>query len=323
MPATVVNNPSTAAAPAAKSIGAGFVVKTTLCVIAFLAAAALFAFACGEVLVDYTMLFAPSKEQTLPWLIRTGASALLFLLTFSVTVVLVRPAMLAAATIVGGMAVYALVLGGGLAAWCGAGAGAVMLVTLLYSVVKQIENQIDFSLRPLGDKELVLSSVLAVLIAVPAGLGYAVDAERGHYVIPPRITAYVQQESEAYVGKIVGTELVPAPLRDAAMDSAKEEVATMVKGLEKTAEPYGQYVPYILGALAYFSFQVVMFIPGFAAVLLLAPIFFFLKLFGFAHVSKQTRVVTRLTLAKEAGEPAEPMGKPASDPWAGSTRAPQ
>jgi hypothetical protein len=276
-------------------VGPARALKTLLCIVAFLASTALFAFACGEVLVDYSILFAPSREQTLPWLIRIAAAALLFMITFGVTVVLVRPMALAAATLLGGMAIYALVLGGGLAAWCGAGAGAALLLSLLWSVVKQIENQVDFSLRPLIDKELVLCSVLALLIAVPAGLGYAVDAARGKYVIPPRITAFIQEQSGAYVEKMIGTEMVPEPMREAAAE----------------AEPYGQYVPYALGGIAYFWFQVAMFVPGFAAILLLGPIFFLLKLFRFAHFSKETRVVTRLTLAKP---PSEPTEKP-KDPY--------
>src|SRR5512142_1035938 len=158
----------------------GFVVKTVLCMLAFLAASALFAYACAELMVDYSLVFTPSKELTLPWLIRMGIGSFLFLLSFGVTAVLVRPISLAAATLAGGMAVYALVLGGGLAAWGGALAGATMLLGLLYSVVKQIENQIDFTLRPVSDKELVISSILAILVAVPAGLGYVVDSARGH-----------------------------------------------------------------------------------------------------------------------------------------------
>ncbi|HSD12554.1 MAG TPA: hypothetical protein VLC10_03270 [Patescibacteria group bacterium] len=291
----------------------GFVVKTLLCILAFAAAAAVFAYACAELMVDYSLVFTPSKELTLPWLIRMGAGSFAFLLTFGVIAVLVRPLWLAAMTLAGGMVVYAFVLGGGLVAWCGAAVGAAMLLGLLYSVAKQIENQIDFTLRPVSDKELVISSILAILVAVPVGLGYAVDAEKGHYVIPPRITAYVQEQSMAYVEKMVDAQLVPEMLRGSVTSAAKEQVAATIKGLDKMAEPYAPYVPYALGALAYFSFQVLLFIPGFIASLLLAPFIWLLKVIRFAHVTKQTRVVTRLTLARE---PPEPPKKTGPDPWA-------
>lgn len=294
---TAKSNDGTAARPS----GIADAVKIALCVIGFVAAAAFFAYACVELRVDYFRLFSPTAPQTLSWLVRLGIAAFLVMLTFGVMVVLVRPVGIAAGAVVLGMAVYAVILGGGLVTWYAAGVVAIIFLILLLSVAKQLENQIDFSVRPMGDKELALSSLLAILIGVSAGLGYYRDAARGEYLVPPQIVATVRQQMNGYVEKLVDSQGVPESMKALAVSTAQGQVAEMVDGYMEKLEPYAAYVPYGLGAIAYFTFQIAFFIPGFAASLMLAPVLLFLRLVGFAHLSKQTRVVTRLTLAESEG----------------------
>jgi hypothetical protein len=300
MPTPDAVNPD-AGRGAMPSFGVANVVKLALCVIGFIAAAAFFAYACVELRVDYFRLFSPTATQTLSWLVRLGIAAFLVMLTFGVMVVLVRPVAIAAGAVVAGMAVYAVVLGGGLVTWYAAGVVAIVFLILLLSVAKQLENQIDFSVRPMGDKELALSSLLAILIGVSAGMGYYRDAARGEYLVPPQIVATVRQQMNGYVKTMVEAQGVPASMKALAISTAEAQVAEMVDGYLEKLKPYSAYVPYGLGAIAYFSFQVVFFIPGFAASLALGPLLFLLRLTGFAHLSKQTRVVTRLTLAEGEG----------------------
>lgn len=300
-------------APAAFiDVGGAILVKTATCVTLFVASMTFFADACADLMMNYSLLFAPSVDATVPWVVQIGISAFAVMLTFGLVATLVRPIALGAATMFAGAVVYALILGGGLAAWCAAAAGALMLIALLMNVTKQMENQIKFTLHPVSDKEFLLSSILAVLVATSVGLGYVEDAARGGYVVPPRLTGAFESQMSASVGAFMQTELVPAALRGAAQEAAKEQVAVMARGFERLAEPFAAYVPYVLGALAYFTAQIAFFIPGFVASLVIAPLVYFLKLIRFVHVSKESRIVTRLTFAK-AGEtlPIEPI----KDTW--------
>jgi hypothetical protein len=288
--------------------------KTAACVFAFLTATAFFAFACRELLNNYLLAFAPSAEQTVPWLTWLAASILLFLLAFSAMVVLVAPAVIAAAAYAAAAATYGVLLGGGNAVWAASAAAAVVLIMADFSVRKQVENQIDFSSRPVGEKALAVSSILAVLIAVPAGLGYVQDAERGKYLIPPQLTGYVREKADAYVQTLVAEQKLPAAVRGVALNAAKEQIGAVLNELEKQAEPYAEYIPYALGAMAYFTFHVALFVPGFLAGALVGPMFGLLKLVRFAHVLKEKREVTRLSLlAPEAAEARKQGG----DPWKG------
>lgn len=287
---------------AARSSGIANAVKIALCVVGFVTSVAFFAYACVELRVDYSRLFSPTAPQTLSWLVRLGIAAFLVMLTFGMMAVLVRPVGIAAGAVVVGLAVYAVILDAGFVGWYAAGIVAIVLLIPLLSVAKQLENQIDFSVRPMGDKELALSSLLAILVAVATGLGYYHDAERGKYLVPPQITATVRQQMNGYVKGMVDAQKLPESVRAMAISTAEGQVAELIAGYQEKLEPYAAYVPYGLGAMAYFTFQIVFFIPGFAVSLMLAPVLLFLRLVGFAHLSKQTRVVTRLTLAEsEAG----------------------
>lgn len=302
--------PAPASAGPAAHGDAGYAFKTTLCALFFMAAAAFFAYSCGEVFENYLLLFAPTREQTLPWLIRLAVAALLFLLLFGVNAVLVRPILIAAGAIAGAMITYAMVLGGGAAVWIASGAVAVLFIAVLFSVVKQIENQVAFSSRPMGDKELALSSLLAVLVAASVGFGYALDASRNGYLVPPRVTAYIGQQASAYARTAIEAQPIPSFMKDGARAAVDEQVTAMLDGFQAKLRPYAAYAPYVIGLLAYFTFQLIFFVPGYVAALLLGPLLLLLRLTGFAHVRREMREVTRLTLY---GGNAEGATVPAQD----------
>jgi hypothetical protein len=76
----------------------------------------------------------------------------------------------------------------------------------------------------------------------------------------------------------------------------------MIAGVEKTAEPFRKFVPYVLGITAYFTFQILLFAAGLAASVLLGPLFLLLKLIRFAHVSRRMIEVSRVTFKRDPVE---------------------
>ncbi|MEY4723194.1 MAG: hypothetical protein RLZZ324_707 [Candidatus Parcubacteria bacterium] len=287
--------------PAPKS-GSKYAViaKTAACVLFFLAAATFFAGACAELAANYGMILVPTAA-ILPWLIRILVSAFLTMLGFGVVAAMVRPLWVAMLVMAAAGALFALLLGGGVVAWAGAAAGAALLCGLLLGIAKGLENQIHFSVRPVSDKELKLSSILAVLVAVAVGMGYAADAGRGQYVIPPRIMVAIAAQLNGSIASLAQTQMVPAALRGAVQEAAKGQVAAMIAGFETMARPFAAYAPYVLGLVAYFTAQLAFYLPGLLASLLIGPVLWLLKMTGFVRESSGMEMVSRWGLGR-AGE---------------------
>ncbi|MEY4744993.1 MAG: hypothetical protein RL272_938 [Candidatus Parcubacteria bacterium] len=271
-------------------------IKTAACATFFVAAAAYFSLVSAKLMDDYAMVLVPTKELTVPWLVRACIAAFLMLLMFGATVTLIRPPSVAAATYLVGMILYALIMGGAAAAWAVAAAGSVFLAAFAYSTVRLLENQVEFSVRPVRDRVMGLCTLLALLLAVPAGLGYVRDSAHGGYLIPPQITVKVRKQADEYVTKMVDGQHLAEPQRTLVLLASQEQMGTWMDDAEKKAEPYKDYVPFLLGLAAYFTFQVLLYVPAAAAVALLGLLVAVLKVTGFARLSTQERTVSRLTL---------------------------
>ncbi len=271
-------------------------VKSGACAVLLLASVTYFSFVCKAVLNDYMLLLSPTVKATVPWLVSFGVSAGLLLIMLAVTAVLLRPAWIGLLAYLAAAALFALAIGGGLAAWSAAAVTALFLAMFLLSVAGQLDNQIEFSVHPLIDKRMLLCSLLSLLLAVVFGLGYELDAERRGYVIPPEITAYVEDQSMNFLRQTVDAQKLGPLEKTLVLQQLGDKLKETLVRAEKWVEPYRSYLPLMLGVLAFSVFQMVMIVVGLIVSALFVPIFFILKLARFANVSMEVLPVRRLTL---------------------------
>jgi len=208
-----------------------------------------------------------------------------------------------------GAAIYALVCGGGMVVWVSSAVFALLLVWYAFFVMEQIENQINFSVRPLGDKKTLVGVFLAILICVSFGLGYFNEATVGKYAIPPKAREYVTETVFKTLEKTVEDQMKVqtegqklSKKQQAELDKQKQDAITKAKDeLKKTLDdaekqllPYKNYVAVTLGVLAFFVFQTLFFV----LLLLLSPmfllVFFVMKLTRFTNEEAEKVEVKRL-----------------------------
>ncbi|MBI5152153.1 hypothetical protein HZA39_01345 [Candidatus Peregrinibacteria bacterium] len=277
----------------------GYIIKTAACIAVFFASMAFFSLMCKALVDNYIFLIAPTMKITVPWLIKLGISVLLILITLGIVAVLVRPVWLAIATLAAGSILYPLIAGGGYITWILAAVSCASLSGgYLYFVVKQMRNQVNFSTHPLGEKKLLVCSLLALLIAVSLGLGYAEDSARRNYIIVPEIKT-LAQDYVVYQAIQIAVKQYPkitAKQKEAAAESVKKNMKKTFDDVEKNMEKYKSTLPVIFGAIAFMIFQMVLIFIAMIASIFSTFIFSLLRITHFTRITTETCEVKHLTL---------------------------
>lgn len=282
------------------ALGVGYFIKTAVCVLAFLGAMAAFCFVCKTPADRYLLLLMPSREATLPWFAWFGVTILLVAVFAGVAAVLVRPFWVALLMMIAAAALYPLILGLNTATLVSAGVFALLMIAFLAFVSRQLKNQIHFSAHPLSDMKLLLLSLLLALVCVAFGSGYAADAARRNYVIPPEIRAPLTDAVFGFYKSTIESQAKqqnakPAQVT-AAMDSARQQALKMADDAEKSIQPAKPFIPAALGVLLFLFLQSVFLILGFVPILIAGLVLWLLRLTKFARTEVETREVTHLTL---------------------------
>lgn len=276
----------------------GRIIKLIFCIIIFIAVSAFFAIVCRDLANDYLILADFTAGAALSWLINFGVSALLMLIMLGVTAVLARPFWLAVLVYFTAAAVYAAVMGMGNIPLIAGAAFFVGLFCYLISVVRQFNNQLRFSLRPFAEKKLLISFLLAALVSVSFALGYMKDSARDIYVLPPQartlLIKQVESQFESFINK--QAPQITAEQKQEALRQTLGKTQGILNDMEKSAQPYKEFIPIAAGAIAFLVFQTALFLISLIAPLLLALLFLIFKLTHYIRTAVEKTEIKRITL---------------------------
>lgn len=278
-------------------IDAGYVIKTIVCILLFLASVAFFAYVCRQLSDNYMLLLIPTTYATVTWLGNLGVAILFLAIMAGVVAILVRPYWLVIVTFLLSAVLYPLIVGPSLATWIVAGVFAVLMGVFLLYVANQLKNQINFSAHPLSDMKLLLLSLLVIQVCVAFGLGYVHDSASRNYLLPPEIKTPIAGTilNQLKINIIDPTQATAAQKKTALADATKN-TQNMMDDLEKQLQPVKVGIPIALGVLLFFLLQTMILILGFVPIVIARLLFILLRITHFAHVTVETKEVKHLTL---------------------------
>ncbi|MFA5948467.1 MAG: hypothetical protein WC806_05915 [Candidatus Gracilibacteria bacterium] len=280
-----------------KKIDVWYIVRTAVCVVAFLAAALYFAHVCGVVAGNYLILFSPELKTIISWFGSFVLSVILFIIMVGVTAALVRPTWIAMIAYAVSALLYILFVGANTATWIVAAVSVVILILYLLLEVHLFSNQIKASTHPLGEKKMLICLLLALLIAVSIGVGYNNDSLKRNYVIPPELKTTISiYMLNAATTQVNAQEGIKDEQKKTAIESVKKTVDESVVKLEDGAKPYQKYIAIFLGVMAFSLFQIILIFVGIIAMIFVPLLFWILKLTHFTNIETEKCEVTRLTL---------------------------
>lgn len=274
----------------------GYIIRTTFCALVFLAATAYFSHVCLTLANNYALLVNPTSAASISWLINLGVSTILFMITLGVTVVLIRPTWIAMICYAISAALYVFFIGSGMATWITAGVLFVILLTYLISEVNLFKNQIKSSTHPLGEKKMLVASLLAALLSVAIGVGYYKDSVQRNFAIPPEAETAFSQYLIKTAKSQIETQKIEEKEKQAALGKVEENVKKIMEEQKKALEPIKTYIPYILGITAFFIFQMLLILVGIVSMIFIPLLFWLLSITHFTHITTERCEVTRLTL---------------------------
>lgn len=283
----------------------GYIIKTAVCIVAFFASIIFFSYECKALIDNYIILIMPTAKITVPWMIKLGISSLLFLITIGIVAILVRPIWLAIATCGVGMVFWALIVWAGYLPWIIAAVAIALLSTSYFLFINaQLKNQINFSTHPLGDKKMLLCTLLAIFISVSFGLGYVKNSTQRSYLIPPEFKKlaqdYVSSTAKALIEKQYPSST--AKQKKDMLESALKKSGTSFDDTEKSLKPYKSSIPILFGVTAFFIFQMVFLLLAILNSLLIKLVFLALKAAHFTNTVTEKCETKRLTLKTVEGK---------------------
>jgi hypothetical protein len=250
----------------------------------------------GRVYHEYEVLFSPGPEL-LGLAIGMLGAIVLVAAAAGLVVALVRPLWV----IVAGFALSALAmviaLGPSVAS---VALGLVYLAAAaMYarSVVVELKDRLDFSVRPIGQGQGLLVLGLALLVGAGAALGYREDALHGGYIIPPAFkqtasgmwSPFVESQIESQPG-------MPPADRAAALAQARQMFEESWEELEGKVEPYGPVIWVGVAVMLTGTLNTLLSFVSWVPLLVLSGVFPLLKLLGVVQVVTETKEAKRLIL---------------------------
>jgi hypothetical protein len=274
----------------------GRIVRLIVCILAFLAATFYLAHSCATLANNLPMLITPSVEVTIPWAVHMTASVLAMIVMTGVAVALLRPVWIGILTFAVGALLFPLVVGFGISTGISATVlFAVLLLNLLF-VNGQMKNQIKFSSHPMGEKKLIIATLLTALICVSFGISYTRDSAKRNYVFPPEATTLFTQSMMKVAHSQIDPQKAPEAQKQVALKEAEAKFQKMISDAEAKVKPQQKYIPIGLGVFTFFILQMVLLLLAILSAPLIPLVFLFLKLTHFTHTETEQCKVGRLTL---------------------------
>jgi hypothetical protein len=149
------------------------------------------------------------------------------------------------------------------------------LIGLLYvvGVRRDIENRIRFSAWHLMRFQLILLVVLTALTCTSLYFGYAAEIEREGLSIPEETVDWVVDTVDNHMDSIVPEGVLSPGERQEVLDGLR---VFLEEEAESELEPYEEYTPVGLAAVAFFIVTPVTFLISWIPLLILSLVFFLL-----------------------------------------------
>ncbi len=285
--------------------------KTVACIVILLAAAAWYVVVCREVAVNYGIVLPPSVAVTVPWLNRLCASALVYFVAICAVVILVRPVWLVIASYAAASILFPLIIGFSPGTLIMAGVSVLLFLLFISRVLVQLKNQVHFSTHPLSDRKLLLVCLATALVCVAFGIGYARDADRNGYVIPPTFKTYTVDIGLNLVRSNAQFQKLKPDQQPKALAESKQGLVDYLDKLDQQWKPYQKYFPAIMGLLLSSVVETFFIILALFTMAILRLLFWILKKTNFTHESVEMIEVKHLTLMTvEGGPPSKVASSP-------------
>jgi formate/nitrite transporter FocA (FNT family) len=195
-----------------------------------------------------------------------------------------------------GAALYPLIVGSSVITWVTALVFAGALILYLIATSRLFANQIEVSTHPLGEKKMMISLLLAILVSVSVAVGYISDSTARSYVIPPEGKTAISKYMVNTVQSLIDGQKATAKQKEDAIKEAQKAADDTVNKIEEQLKPAQKYVPVMLGAIVFSLAQIVLIFVVIIAALLVPLLFLILKAARFIHTVTEKCQVVRWTL---------------------------
>lgn len=274
-----------------------YIVKTSVCGVAFVAVMVYFSSLCASLVDNYFVIF---NDAVFPIIGELLISVVLFLLVVGVIAALVRPVWLAIIVYAVGAFMYPLIVGFGPVTAASASIVFILLLAYLLFEARQFGNQIKFSTYPLGGKKMLLGSLLAALVAVAVGVGYNVDSAAENYIVPPVLKTLITEQTSSMakvtVDKQVEGQDVSAQQKGIMIQEIQKKFNDIINDIEMNLGSDKTNIGVFLGVLVFASLQIIFIVVSLLSMLLIPLLFWILKITGFTKTTTGKVEVTRITL---------------------------
>ncbi|MDI6809974.1 MAG: hypothetical protein QME66_13570, partial [Candidatus Eisenbacteria bacterium] len=208
------------------------VVKTTILVAVLIITNALLGVVCGRVYRQYEALFSPGPEllNLAIWVFGTIA---LVVMAAGLLVALVRPFWVIIVAFA--LSVLALILAWEISIMSLALGLVYLVLATVYarSVVGELNDRTNFSVRPIKEGQRGLVMALILLVSISFGLGYREDAMRRGFIFPPAYTQIVEDIVFPRLQAQIESQSEMRPEeKAAALEKAKQEFEQSWVGME-------------------------------------------------------------------------------------------
>jgi len=167
-----------------------------------------------------------------------------------------------------------------------------LLAGLLYSqgVAKGLNERIKFSVRPIGDNQTILLTVLIIAACALFYSGYAAQIEREGFTTPPVVIDMVTGIAE---GQIEGSADLTPEEKEKVLAEFREQFEQQV---EEMIEPYQQFIPIGIAIMLLSILMTILSLISWLPTLILRGIFAILGACHVTSVVTETQEVERLTI---------------------------
>jgi len=167
-----------------------------------------------------------------------------------------------------------------------------LLAGLLYSqgVAKGLNERINFSVRPIGDNQTILLTVLVIAACALFYSGYAAQIESEGFTTPPVVIDMVMGVAE---GQIEGSADLTPEEKEQAIAEFREQFEQQLKDW---VEPYQQFIPIGIAIMLLSILITILSLISWLPILILQGIFAILAACHVTTVVTETQEVKRVTI---------------------------
>ena len=160
------------------------------------------------------------------------------------------------------------------------------------NVMKGLEKQIDFTMRPISQNQNILLIGLILVACGSLYIGFSEYIAREGFAIPERYLEFIMEPMEKQI-----VLAAPEEGRQEMVIEFREEFQSFMDGFfDQTLKPYERYLPLILSGGLFFSVYTVAGLLTWIPTLFVQAILTLLTSIGIAKYEFETREVRRLTM---------------------------